>query len=218
MADASKIPTTIQLAGLSYDKVSHQLSATGDVGIAAGIFVALLIGGWALRRLSHWRGPSLTLDQAEFGIGDAKITFKPNIVDRQVAYSIWVEVSTRKIGLAIDLDHDVVAEVYDSWYAFFSITRDLLKTVPADRAKDPSTREIIQLSIDLLNVGLRPHLTEWQARFRGWYEYQIGLAENAGKSPQEIQTAFPKWEELKTDLLRVNQRLTNYRRDIRKVF
>lgn len=218
MVDAAENSTTIQLAGLSYDKVSHQLSATGNLGVVAAIIVVLLVGGWVIRRFTQWRGPSLTLDQAEFGIGDTKITLKPNIIDRQVAYSIWVEVSTRKIGLAIDLDHDVVSEVYDSWYAFFSITRDLLKTVPADRAKDPSTKEIIQLSIDLLNIGLRPHLTAWQARFRGWYEYQLGLAENVGKSPQEIQTAFPNWEELKADLLLVNQRLMNYRRDIRKVF
>ncbi|WP_208529061.1 hypothetical protein [Pseudomonas aeruginosa] len=70
------------------------------------------------------------IDEAELGIGEQKIKLRPNIVDKQIAYKVWVELSTRKIGLPIDLDNDVISEVYDSWFSFFSVTRELIKDVP----------------------------------------------------------------------------------------
>ncbi len=61
----------------------------------------------------------MEIDEAEIGIEPGKIKLRPNFTDRQVAYQIWVELSTRKIGLEIDLAHDVISEVYDSWHKFF---------------------------------------------------------------------------------------------------
>jgi hypothetical protein len=123
-----------------------------------------------------------------------------------------VEISTRKIGLKIDLDHDVITEVYDSWYSFFGITRDLIKSVPVTRVTDKTTRRIISLSIDVLNEGLRPHLTRWQARFRNWYKQHEGAAADTAEEPQELQKRFPAYSELETDLLAVNKKLMAYRR------
>ena len=100
------------------------------------------------------------------GIGGQKIFLRPNTTDLQIAYKIWVELSTRKIGLPIDLNHDVLLEVYDSWYEFFSVTRNHIKDVPATRFRRKDTEQIIMLSIDILNLEVRPHLTRWQARFR----------------------------------------------------
>jgi hypothetical protein len=64
----------------------------------------------------------------------------------------------------------------------------------------------------VLNEGLRPHLTRWQARFRRWYEYQLTKDEQAALHPQDIQQDFPEFEALKQDLLDVNRRLINYRK------
>ncbi len=72
-------------------------------------------------------------------------------------------------GLKIDPDDDVTNEIYNSWYEFFVVTRKLVKDDPAVKVRQDSTRKIIQLSIKVLNIGLRPHLTKWQARFRRWY-------------------------------------------------
>jgi hypothetical protein len=152
------------------------------------------------------------MDQAEFGLGTGKVTFKPNMTDRQVAYSIWVELSTRKIGLPIDFDHDVVSEIYDSWHSFFSVTRELIKSIPVSKVRKDSTQKIVTLSIEILNEGLRPHLTKWQARFRRWYDNELSKASGAEVvDPQEIQQRFPKWAELKSDMERVNQHLIKYR-------
>lgn len=175
------------------------------------LFVAVLVFLIIRYLFDLKRLRSFEIDQAEFGLGDHKITLRPNDIDRQIAYRIWVELSTRKIGLPIDLNDDVIVEVYDSWYNFFSVTRELVKDVPVNRVRRKDTERIINLSIDVLNEGLRPHLTKWQARFRRWYEKQIMLDEHAALHPQDIQKKFPDFDSLSADLLAVNNRLIKYR-------
>ena len=180
---------------------------------AWGLAVLAVAGLMAWRLLNRKVGVfgQLELDAADFGLdGKAAFKFKPNWTDRQVAYAIWVELSTRKIGLPITLENDVVSEVYDSWYAFFGVARDLIKTVPVSRASDKSTREIIRLSMGVLNDGLRPHLTKWQARFRRWYEKAAADPANAGKDPQEIQAMYPQWKALTEDLEARNRGMIAY--------
>ncbi|WP_339489456.1 hypothetical protein [Pseudomonas sp. EL_65y_Pfl2_R95] len=151
------------------------------------------------------------IDEAEFGIGDQKIKLRPNLIDKQIAYKIWVELSTRKIGLPIDLNDDVIFEVYDSWFSFFSVTRELIKDVPVSKFQRKETEKIIRLSIDVLNHGLRPHLTRWQARYRRWYERELDASSNHDLEPQALQKKYPKFDELSNDLLTVNARLIGYR-------
>lgn len=153
---------------------------------------------------------SFELDSAGIGIGDTNVSFKPNRTDRQIAYAIWVELSTRKVGLAIDPEHDVISEVYDSWYSFFGVTRDLIKEVPAHKLKSKGTRAIVRASVQVLNEGLRPHLTQWQARYRRWYE--ATLQDDDIRDPQSVQQEFPKYDDLVKDLLEINAKLIEYRR------
>lgn len=176
--------------------------------VAVAIWLALKT--WTGRRLSTFE-----IDGAELGIGDSRISFKPNDTDRQVAYSIWVELSTRKIGLPINIEDDVIVEIYNSWYAFFGVTRNLIKDIPVSKVRDESTSKIVSLSIDVLNEGLRPHLTKWQARFRHWYELEIKKENNA--PPQEIQKRYPKYDELSADLLKVNTKLIKYRSKMNEI-
>lgn len=179
---------------------------TGTVGL-------LLVAGVVYKywRLKLGRVSDFEINEAEFGLGQQKIKLKANDDDRQIAYKIWVELSTRKIGLKIDLEQDVISEVYDSWHTYFSVTRELIKDVPVRKYRRDATAKIVQLSIEVLNEGLRPHLTKWQARFRRWYERAALHADFESKSPQEIQRAFPDFEELSVDLMLVNKRLIAYR-------
>jgi hypothetical protein len=183
-----------------------------------GVLILFAIWKW-------WRGglslQSFEIDQAEIGVGSNKFRFRPNATDRQVAYAIWVELSTRKVGLPIDLQHDVVAEIYDSWSDFFTVTRELLKSVPVSQVKRGSTQAIIKLSIEVLNEGLRPHLTQWQARFRSWYgrklqEYEEGKGGEV-LDPQQIQAQFPRFDNLRSDMYRVNKALIRYRKKMHEL-
>lgn len=175
--------------------------------IAVTVLLVLFIV-WGSRLLSV---RSYEIDEAEFGIGNQKIKIRPNTVDSQIAYRIWVELSTRKIGLPVDDEYDVISEVYDSWYAFFAVTRNLIGDVPAAKLRRKDTQAIVRLSIDILNEGLRPHLTKWQARYRKWFEQELESSENSSKSPQEIQRDFPDFKALMAELKQVNKQLIRYR-------
>jgi hypothetical protein len=98
---------------------------------------------------------------------------------------------------------------------------DLVKGVPVVQIKRESTQAIIKLSIEVLNEGLRPHLTRWQARFRRWYERELRRYDAAPDGevidPQQIQHKFPQYEALKTDMERVNGALMRYRAKMREL-
>lgn len=171
------------------------------------LVAAVLVWLWFRGRIGLG---SFELDSAGIGIGDTSVSFKPNRTDRQIAYAIWVELSTRKVGLAIDPEHDVISEVYDSWYSFFGVTRDLIKEVPAHKLKSKGTRAIVRASVQVLNEGLRPHLTQWQARFRRWLD--ATLKKDDFRDPQLVQQEFPKYDDLVKDMLEINAKLIEYRK------
>jgi len=158
------------------------------------------------------------LDEAELGIGGQKVKLKRNTRNMQIAYKLWVELSTRKIGLKIDLENDVIVEIYDSWYKFFRLTRELIKDMPISKIwNDKDTKEIVRIAIEVLNEGIRPHLTRWQARFRKWYDIEIKKEENFNLSPQETQLKYPKYKELTEDMMHVNQKLIKYRKNLKRL-
>ncbi len=163
-------------------------------------------------------GRSLEINEAEIGIGNQRIKFKPNHEDIQISYKLWVELSTRKIGLPIDFENDVIVEIYNSWYEFFKLTRELIKDIPVSKIrKNESTRKLVNIAIDVLNEGLRPHLTLWQARFRRWYQTESQKDENKDVTPQDLQRKFPSYGQLVHDMKGVNQKLINYRENLKKI-
>jgi hypothetical protein len=168
---------------------------------------------------SFWRKvKAYEIDEAVIGIGNQKVKIKPNYQDMQIAYKLWVELSTRKIGLEIDLDNDEIKEIYDSWYEFFKLTRELIKDIPVSKIrKDESTKELVRIAIEVLNEGLRPHLTKWQARFRKWYNTEIEREKNKNLSPQEIQKKYPEYENLTKEMIEVNHQLIEYRKILRQL-
>ncbi|MET0087129.1 MAG: hypothetical protein ABW082_11655 [Sedimenticola sp.] len=180
--------------------------------ILIAIFLsAILI--YLLLRLRYLRGSfsELEIDEAEIGIGNQKIKVKPNLQDLQVAYSLWVELSTRKIGLEIDLENDTILDIYDSWLEFFRLSRELVKDIPVSKIKNNhSTKQIVAISLKILNNILRPHLTKWHARLRAW---QIQESKNnPSMEPQLVQKSFPEYSLLKKELLETNKAVISYKK------
>lgn len=173
--------------------------------IIIAIFMLLL----AIRIIIKRRRFSIELNELEIGIGKNKVTLKPDYTDKQIAYKLWVEISTRKIGLEFEEDKDVIQEVYNSWYDFFGIARNIIKEIPVQKIKTDKEENLVQVSIKVLNLGLRPHLTQWQAKFRHW----LSTTEEKFKNlpPQEIQKQYPDYIDLINNLKETNERLINYR-------
>ncbi len=177
-----------------------------------GIFVILCILFFIYRKLPFLR--NVEIDSAEIGAGNQKITIKPNYTNINMAYKLWVELSTRKIGIEIDFENDVILEIYKSWYDFFKITRDLIKELPANKIRnDKDSKALVELSIKILNTDLRQHLTKWQAKYRKWHKMQ----NDEDKTPQQLQQSFPDYAELKNDMGKVNKQLITYKNDVYKL-
>lgn len=161
-------------------------------------------------RFDPFKNNDIEIQGGDIGIGSNNIKFKPNKKDREIAYKLWVELSTRKLGMPLDIDNDVIYEIYNSWYEFFKITRDSLKEFPVGKLENNNSIEIIDIAICVLNGDLRKHLTKWQGKFRHWYEIEINKQENNNLSPQDIQKKFPEYDDLINDLMDVNITLINY--------
>lgn len=149
---------------------------------------------------------SFRFEEATIGIGDSSITIKYDERVKEIAYKIWVELTTRKIGINFDEDYDVISEVYNSWYDAFRVIRNLLQEIPAERIRD--AKGLIELTTKVLNCGLRPHLTMWQAKFRTWYA--TAAEDKRGLSPQEIQKEYPAYEDLVNSLKQANDIMSKY--------
>lgn len=201
-----------------YDLIRLAVDANGKVIVEISPFVIFALIGLALivigtrQRWRGWKPVSLNIELG--GIGQVEL--RPNLEDAQVAHRIWVELVTRKAALQIDPERDVIVEIYDSWYTLFGRVRLLLGDIPSGLIrKEESTRKLIRIATETLNKGLRPHLTEWQARFRSWYTQRSDQLKN--KTPQELQKEFPEYQKLIADLKSVNKHLIQYAAELQKL-
>ena len=159
--------------------------------------------------------PEIELNVPLGGLGS--ISIKTDYAVAQIAYTAWAELITRKAGLPLDTNNDVIGEVYASWYELFGKIRELIKTVPAKELKKENTKKLVVLLVDTLNKGLRPHLTLWQAKFNKWYKSELEKEENKAVAPQVIQRNFPEYNVLMSDLLLINGQLVEYTNELKKI-
>ncbi len=180
------------------------------------VILVVAIVAWLLwRTLSHRFMSNVDMDINLGGIG--KISIKPNYEVKQIAHKAWVELKTRKAGLPIDKDNDVISDIYESWYGLFGEIRTLTRDIPASKLKNPDTQKLVTLLIDTLNDGLRPHLTRWQAKYKRWYNKAVDSNEHEKLTPQEIQNQYPQYKELVDDMLKINKQLVQYTEQIKKL-
>jgi len=204
---------------LLHMKVSDHFGLSFEAGPL--LLVLILLGLVALllylKRRSTRSCADWSVVDAEVALGGiGKVRIRPSHEDVQIAHMAWVELVTRKAGLPFDEEHDVIAEVYDSWYALFKEMRGLAREIPAEKLRNSQdTQELVRLLVDALNLGLRPHLTKWQAKFRHWYK--SAMKQDDGKSPQEIQKQYPQYQELVDDLKKVNAQIVDYAAVIKQI-
>lgn len=197
-----KEPVQRSLISLSFEK--WQVVGRVDSWIIAITIVAVLLWHFFRKKLST----SLTRDiesvTIKFGaLPEAVIRI--NRDTQKIAFSAYTELITRKIALPFDEDHDVIKEIYKSWYHVFSVTRELIKQIPAHHlTSSEDTRALVEILINLLNVGLRPHLTKWNAKFSRWYDIEESKDGNKGVDPQDIQKKYPRYDELISEIKSVN--------------
>jgi hypothetical protein len=99
-----------------------------------------------------------------FGLGGA--TWKPDPVEKNAAWSLYVElvtrVATQELAEHEGLDRDVLRSLYS---LFPSTRRVLRKSGPMVGVEQGSLGGV---AIAVLNRGLRPFLTKWHGRLTAW--------------------------------------------------
>lgn len=154
----------------------------------------------------------------KYSLGGTEVEYEitRNYKNIEIAHRIYIELITRKAAIEIEENKDVIVEVYNSWYSLFQITRDELKSIDGELIKDNNkSSQLVKLLTDILNKGLRPHLTEYQAKFRKWYNEQ--LENDNSLSPQEIQTNYEDFIPLMTSMKQVNINLMDYSKQLKKI-
>lgn len=155
----------------------------------------------------------LKIKDINFSFSNVSVSFEIDTTTQRLAYMLWVEIVTRKIGLPYEEDKDVIVEVYNSWYESFKIIRSMLKEV--DPRQLENAKVLIDLTMRILNEGMRPHLTTWQAKFRAWYTEEKD--KHKDKSPQEIQRMYPEYDALIKDLRKANEDMMKFAELVKKI-
>ena len=173
------------------------------------LIIAIVIGClivWGIKKVVRKAaGKTIHIEGMTFGISNFTCDLKCGHEVQEIAYKLWVELTTREIAIPLKED-DVIVEVYDSWYAAFTSIREILKTVPGDTL--PDAIGLIDLTSKVLNEGLRPHLTKWQAKFRSWYSNEKETRKNV--SPQDLQKSYPEYNQLMADLRVTSENMVNF--------
>ena len=186
-----------------------------DLIFLIGVLLVLILAIIVRRKQPFFKDWDIVEADIKLG-GAGTVKIKPDFEDIQIAHRAWIELATRKAGIEFDEENDVIIEVYNSWYQLFGEMRKLARDIPCGKVRSSeNTEKLIFLLVNVLNLGLRPHLTKWQARFRTWFNHQS--LKYPTKSPQEIQKLYPKYKMLIKDLKYTNKAIIEYTDFIKRI-
>ena len=175
------------------------------IQISYGVVILLLFGIFFIYLFSKKYRRRYKFEETEIGWGGFKFKIRPTFEDLQVAYKLWVEISTRKLGNKIDREYDLIKKVHESYYEFFKIARSILKEIPVEKITNKETQKIINLILEILNQEIRPYLTKWHAELEKWYRDNSENYKNL--TPVEFERKFPKYNALMEELSKLNQKI-----------
>ncbi len=178
-------------------------------------FLALIYFFFKNKWSSHGK---LKLKDISISIGSVRYQYsiERSYSNLEIANRIYTELATRKAALPIDEENDIIDEVYNSFYKLFQTTREEVKKIEGEllRESPKESQKLIQLVMNILNKGVRPHLTQYQGRFKRWYELELQKDSNKNLSPQQIQKKFPYYNDLIQSLKQVNNVLQEYSKNL----
>lgn len=207
--DVANQPIELNIISITIDGVSSALKINIPIPL---IIISLLVLFFLLFKviqptLKNYKADEITIREPFTG---TQIKIKPSLEDKKIAHRIWTELVTRKAALPFQRDKDVIIEVYDSWHTVFQCVREQIAALPVEKLcgrEKKDTEKLIDISMMVLNDGLRPHLTEWQAKYRAWYKLAREDDSNKSASPQDIQRTYVYYEQLVSDIENVNKKL-----------
>lgn len=136
-----------------------------------------------------------------FGIG--KVTLKADEAQQRAAWALYVELITRVSVQPLDDEHGLLREALNSLYSIFQVTRTVLKEAGPSVARGPQS--LGPIAIAVLNMGLRPFLSEWHPRLLA---YEQMMPRNMTQFEYERQ--WEHFDEMRESLRSVQSSLLIY--------
>jgi hypothetical protein len=99
-----------------------------------------------------------------FGLGKAEV--EPDYAEQQVAWILYVELSTRVALQPLDPEHGLLREALASLHSIFTTTRTVLREAGPHVAGHPNS--VGAVAIKVLNQGMRPFLAKWHPLLSEW--------------------------------------------------
>ena len=126
------------------------------------------------------------------GIVDITGTWEPNEAEIMAARELYVEMVTRTPLGGFQPNEGSIREALTSIHSLFATTRGILRQHGPSVARPKSGEEMSfgYFAISMLNLVLRPLLTEWHPRLREWERQNPNLDE------QEWTDCCDFWEDL----------------------
>lgn len=219
MSDATSITDIIHV---TFDNKKYAIGLQINLLLCVVIILVSIGVVWLLKVINKKSLVKTEMQPVEleidFGGIKTKYHIERNYENVEIGHRLHVELITRKAALLIEGEYDIIEEVYDSWHILFQLTRDELKKIPGKLLqKNEGTAALEKLAIEILNKGLRPHLTEYQTKFRRWYGLALKDDANKEKSPQEIQRMYVDYEKLMDSMKKANVILREYAGELEKL-
>ena len=103
------------------------------------------------------------------------LTFVVDDDARLVAWRLYVEVSTRISTQPLAWDDGLLREALSSLYSLFTTTRELLKSSRPTVREEQGEQSVEHFAITMLNEELRPFLSKWHPRLKGFEDENAGV-------------------------------------------
>ena len=113
---------------------------------------------------------NVKLDVRIPGIGGIEGTWEPDESEIRAAWELYVEMVTRTPLGSVSRDGGSARETLTSIYSLFDTTRNILKRYGPSVARPRKGQQLSfgYLAVSMLNLTLRPFLTEWHLKLSGW--------------------------------------------------
>lgn len=138
---------------------------------------------------------NLKAGKVTLNLGIVKLTGDLTEEDRQCAWELYTELSTRVAvtGKLSDpdctnFDGELYIESLASVYKFFQEARLIMRKFPVGRLEGEQKNHLGIIISNVLSDVLRPFLEKWQVDYRHWWENQS----NPRLSPLDRQGEYPK--------------------------
>lgn len=159
----------------------------------------------------------LHISTTDIDLPVAGTTITVNIAknDRLAAWRIYTQLSTRIAATDFNEEYDSALLVHGSLHKVFELIREEIASIPVERFKKDRSANVVKFYMDILNEGIRPHLSKWHIPLSKFVENEEKSHPN--QSILEIEKRFPNRKELIDSIKAMNKRMKWYSEELLKI-